>query len=181
MQWLTQVCMWQTRVQHGRRTSYRTHEHREAISPRWYIEMERQNRHHRFGDVPRYCHITPTGITAPGPAATGDDTTHTRHLISIHLSFHVAARRTFNVDPDTHIDSLEQAEQITIEGTSKWSCKIAITGLPWSFAATNRTLAVLKLLDKISSPVFYTPYFFEICYSIFHSFQKTFFPNSLLN
>nr|XP_032514814.1 protein unc-13 homolog B-like isoform X1 [Danaus plexippus plexippus] len=36
-------------------------------------------------------------------------------------------RRTFNVDPDTHIDSLEQAEQITIEGTSKWSCKIAIT------------------------------------------------------
>ncbi|CAH0724994.1 unnamed protein product, partial [Brenthis ino] len=37
------------------------------------------------------------------------------------------SRRTFNVDPDTHIDSLEQAEQITIEGTSKWSCKIAIT------------------------------------------------------
>ncbi|CAG4935065.1 unnamed protein product [Colias eurytheme] len=36
-------------------------------------------------------------------------------------------RRTFNVDPDTHIDTLEQAEQITIEGTSKWSCKIAIT------------------------------------------------------
>ncbi|XP_063383192.1 protein unc-13 homolog A isoform X2 [Cydia fagiglandana] len=36
-------------------------------------------------------------------------------------------RRTFNVDPDTHIDSLEQAEQVTIEGTSKWSCKIAIT------------------------------------------------------
>ncbi|XP_045484382.1 protein unc-13 homolog A isoform X5 [Pieris rapae] len=36
-------------------------------------------------------------------------------------------RRTFNVDPDTHIDNLEQAEQITIEGTSKWSCKIAIT------------------------------------------------------
>ncbi|XP_037292319.1 protein unc-13 homolog A isoform X3 [Manduca sexta] len=36
-------------------------------------------------------------------------------------------RRTFNVDPDTHIDSLEQAKQVTIEGTSKWSCKIAIT------------------------------------------------------
>lgn len=35
---------------------------------------------------------------------------------------------TFTVDPDTHIDSLEQAEQIVLEGTSKWSCKIAITG-----------------------------------------------------
>lgn len=35
---------------------------------------------------------------------------------------------TFSVDPDTHIDSLEQAEQIVLEGTSKWSCKIAITG-----------------------------------------------------
>ncbi|XP_034946374.1 uncharacterized protein unc-13 isoform X3 [Chelonus insularis] len=36
-------------------------------------------------------------------------------------------RTTFSVDPDTHIDSLEQAEQIVLEGTSKWSCKIAIT------------------------------------------------------
>ncbi|OAD54134.1 Protein unc-13 like protein C [Eufriesea mexicana] len=35
---------------------------------------------------------------------------------------------TFTVDPDTHIDSLEQAEEIVLEGTSKWSCKIAITG-----------------------------------------------------
>lgn len=35
---------------------------------------------------------------------------------------------TFSVDPDTHIDSLEQAEAATIEGTSKWSCKISITG-----------------------------------------------------
>lgn len=37
-------------------------------------------------------------------------------------------RMTFGVDPDTHIDSLEQAENITIEGTSKWSCKLIITG-----------------------------------------------------
>ncbi|KAK9747155.1 Phorbol esters/diacylglycerol binding domain (C1 domain) [Popillia japonica] len=36
-------------------------------------------------------------------------------------------RTTFSVDPDTHIDSIEQAEAATIEGTSKWSCKIAIT------------------------------------------------------
>lgn len=32
------------------------------------------------------------------------------------------------MDPDTHIDSLDQAEGIVLEGTSKWSCKIAITG-----------------------------------------------------
>ncbi|XP_021922886.1 uncharacterized protein LOC110831305 isoform X4 [Zootermopsis nevadensis] len=36
-------------------------------------------------------------------------------------------RNTFSVDPDTHIDSIEQAEEIVLEGTSKWSCKIAIT------------------------------------------------------
>lgn len=35
---------------------------------------------------------------------------------------------TFGVDPDTHIDSLEQAERATVEGTSKWSCKLTITG-----------------------------------------------------
>ncbi|XP_069968591.1 platelet binding protein GspB isoform X5 [Bactrocera oleae] len=36
-------------------------------------------------------------------------------------------RMTFGVDPDTHIDSLEQAELATVEGTSKWSCKLTIT------------------------------------------------------
>ncbi|XP_024085343.1 uncharacterized protein LOC106667999 isoform X2 [Cimex lectularius] len=36
-------------------------------------------------------------------------------------------RTTFSMDPDTHIDSLAQAEDIVLEGTSKWSCKIAIT------------------------------------------------------
>ncbi|XP_037709236.1 uncharacterized protein LOC119546202 isoform X11 [Drosophila subpulchrella] len=36
-------------------------------------------------------------------------------------------RMTFGVDPDTHIDSLEQAEYATVEGTSKWSCKLTIT------------------------------------------------------
>lgn len=37
-------------------------------------------------------------------------------------------RTMFSVDPDMHIDSLEQAEAIVLEGTSKWSCKIEITG-----------------------------------------------------
>lgn len=75
----------------------------------------------------------------------------TQHTLDTKLQyfFHVAARRTFNVDPDTHVDSVEQAKQVTIEGTSKWSCKIAITGLRWSFAATNRTLATLTLLDRL--------------------------------
>lgn len=37
-------------------------------------------------------------------------------------------RMTFGVDPDTHIDSLEHAKQATIDGTSKWSCSITLTG-----------------------------------------------------
>lgn len=37
-------------------------------------------------------------------------------------------RMTFGVDPDTHIDAVEQAKASTIEGTSKWSCKLSITG-----------------------------------------------------
>lgn len=32
------------------------------------------------------------------------------------------------MDPDTHIDSLEKAEDNVLEGTSHWSCKIATTG-----------------------------------------------------
>ncbi|KAL7012870.1 hypothetical protein ACKWTF_015090 [Chironomus riparius] len=36
-------------------------------------------------------------------------------------------RMTFGVDPDTHIDTTEQAKASTIEGTSKWSCKLSIT------------------------------------------------------
>ena len=35
---------------------------------------------------------------------------------------------TFNVDPDTHIDSIEQAEAAVLEGTANWSAKIAVTG-----------------------------------------------------
>ena len=68
-------------------------------------------------------------------------------LVCIFLCFH---RNTFSVDPDTHIDSIEQAEEIVLEGTSKWSCKIAITGttacrirnhaatILWSMSRANR-------------------------------------------
>lgn len=38
-------------------------------------------------------------------------------------------RTTFSVDADTHIEAMNQAEQTILEGTSKWSCKIAITGI----------------------------------------------------
>lgn len=44
---------------------------------------------------------------------------------------------TFGVDPDTHIDSLEQAEAATVEGTSKWSCKLTITGIQNNKKKTN--------------------------------------------
>jgi len=38
-------------------------------------------------------------------------------------------RRTmFNVGPDVHIENVNLAEEMVLEGTSKWSCKIAITG-----------------------------------------------------
>jgi hypothetical protein len=32
------------------------------------------------------------------------------------------------VDPDTHIDSIDQAELAVLEGTANWSAKIAVTG-----------------------------------------------------
>lgn len=43
---------------------------------------------------------------------------------------------TFAVEPDLHIDTVEQAKASTIEGTSKWSCKLSITG-------TNRSQILL--------------------------------------
>lgn len=50
--------------------------------------------------------------------------------VLIHFLFDRASphRMTFKVDPDTHIDSLEKAEDNVLEGTSHWSCKIATTG-----------------------------------------------------
>lgn len=40
----------------------------------------------------------------------------------------ILLRMTFGVDPDSHIDTVEQSKSSTIEGTSKWSCKLSITG-----------------------------------------------------
>ena len=40
----------------------------------------------------------------------------------------VPCRTVFNVSPDTHVDNISQSEQTVLDGTSKWSCKIAVTG-----------------------------------------------------
>ena len=45
-------------------------------------------------------------------------------------------RTVFNVNPDTHIESLESSEKHVVEGTSKWSYKIKVSGkivVPVSF------------------------------------------------
>ena len=55
----------------------------------------------------------------------------------IFLSARLSLPRTvFNVNPDTHIESLESSEKHVVEGTSKWSCKIKVSGknvVPVSF------------------------------------------------
>lgn len=42
--------------------------------------------------------------------------------------FFCQSRTTFDVKADTHLDLMHQAEQAVLDGTSKWSCKIASTG-----------------------------------------------------
>jgi hypothetical protein len=55
---------------------------------------------------------------------------------------------TFGVDPDTHIDTVEQAKASTIEGTSKWSCKLSITGTD---AHDTYEILKKKQLDHLSN------------------------------
>lgn len=54
---------------------------------------------------------------------------------------------TFGVDPDTHIDTVEHAKNTTIEGTSKWSCKLSITGTKCSILTKHQKLK--KKVKKI--------------------------------
>ena len=100
-----------------------------------------------------------------------------RHFIWLHsyLTFLVSAnvlccssvcmsvlffRTVFNVGPDTHIDNLEASEQVVLDGTSKWSCKIAVNG-KWSLSQKmwifNKTLLCqLYLNNKIYQLVLYS-------------------------
>lgn len=69
------------RVQHRGRGALGTHEHRQAISPRWHVEMERQNRNHRFDDLTRYAHssIQVTGAEEREARRHEGNTAHTPH------------------------------------------------------------------------------------------------------
>lgn len=74
-------------------------------------------------------------------------------------------RTTFSVDPDTHIDSIEQAEEMTIEGTSKWSCKIQITGIDAAFYEEQHAdlHAELYLLLQLSAYLFLSLNVSSVC------------------
>lgn len=54
--------------------------------------------------------------------------TESEEVMALTIFDVVLSRMTFSIDPDTHIDALQQGEAQIMEGTSKWSAKIAITG-----------------------------------------------------
>ena len=49
-------------------------------------------------------------------------------FVSLSLHGRNVCRTVFNVPPDSHIESLESSENHVVEGTSKWSCKIKVSG-----------------------------------------------------
>ena len=53
----------------------------------------------------------------------------------------------FNVDPDTHIDSIDQAESAVLEGTANWSAKIAVTGI--SLKSNQNRLANIDVKNRV--------------------------------
>ncbi|XP_042894780.1 protein unc-13 homolog B isoform X2 [Parasteatoda tepidariorum] len=85
-------------------------------------------------------------------------------------------RMTFTIDPDTHIDALQQGEAQIMEGTSKWSAKIAITvicaqGLiakdksgtsdPYVTVQVGKTKKRTRTMPQDLNPVWNEKFYFE--------------------
>ncbi|XP_035215898.1 protein unc-13 homolog B-like isoform X3 [Stegodyphus dumicola] len=85
-------------------------------------------------------------------------------------------RMTFGIDPDTHIDALQQGEDQIMEGTSKWSAKIAITvicaqGLiakdksgtsdPYVTVQVGKTKKRTRTMPQDLNPVWNEKFYFE--------------------
>ncbi|XP_067124976.1 protein unc-13 homolog B isoform X4 [Centruroides vittatus] len=85
-------------------------------------------------------------------------------------------RLTFGVDPDTHVDALQQGESSIMEGTCKWSAKIAITvicaqGLiakdksgtsdPYVTVQVGKTKKRTRTMPQDLNPVWNEKFYFE--------------------
>ena len=55
----------------------------------------------------------PSSFASPSPPAPID---------------HSPCRTVFNISANAHLENMNAVEQAVLDGTSKWSCKIAITG-----------------------------------------------------
>ena len=62
-------------------------------------------------------------------------------------------RTTFDIKADTHLDLMNIAEQAVLDGTSKWSCKIAITGQYYIIGEIKLCLNQKKKNQLIPGPV----------------------------